>query len=59
VHPQRSKHFDIQYHFISDHCNQGTVSVEYKPSSDMIADIFTKPVARHILNQFNNFLFDK
>ena len=28
VHHQRSKHIDIRYHFIRDHCNQGNVSVE-------------------------------
>jgi len=59
VHHQRSKHIDIRYHFIRDQCNQGNVSVEYKPSSDMIADILTKPVSRHTLNQFKDFLFGK
>jgi len=44
VHHQRSKHIDIRYHFIHDHCNRGNVSVECKPSSDMIADILTKPI---------------
>ena len=59
VHHQRSKHIDIRYHFIRDQCNQGNVSVKYKPSSDMIADILTKSVSRHTLNQFKDFLFGK
>ena len=59
VHHQRSKHIDIRYYFICDQCIQGNVNVKYGPSSDMIADILTKCVFRHTLNQFKDFLFGK
>ena len=47
----RSKHIDIQYHFIREHTNldTGTISLEYCPTDKMTADILTKglPRARH------------
>jgi len=45
VHRQHSKHIDIKYHFVHDHCNQGNVNVVHKPLTDMIADILTKPMS--------------
>ena len=59
VHHQRSKHIDIKYHFIRDHCMQGNVNVVYMPSTEMVADIFTKPVAKCKQEQFKDFVFGK
>jgi len=59
VHHQRSEHNYIRYHIIRDQCDRGNVNVEYKPSSDMVADILTKPLSRHMLSQFKDFLFGK
>jgi len=42
----RSKHIDIQYHFVHDELEKGTVKFEYCPSEDMLADGMTKPLAR-------------
>ena len=52
VHHQRSKHIDIKYHFIRDECRRDKINVVYKPTSDMVADIFTKPVSKYKLNQY-------
>ena len=52
VHHQRSKHIDIKYHFIRSEIQEGTVSLNYVPSEDNIADIFTKTVTRPKLNKF-------
>jgi hypothetical protein len=41
----RSKHIDIRHHFIRDHINDGTFCTNWIPTSDMPADIFTKPLA--------------
>lgn len=39
---KRSKHIDIKYHYIRDKYNEGSVDVEYIPSEENAADIFTK-----------------
>ena len=45
---QRSKHIDIQYHFVRDHIHKD-FELEYVSSSDNLADLFTKalPKASH------------
>ena len=40
----RTKHIDVRYHFIREHINSGSFPVHWIPTSDMIADIFTKPL---------------
>ena len=50
----RTKHIDIQYHFICDAVRNGLVSLTYCPTEDMVTDILTKPlpkwkVAAHIV----------
>jgi hypothetical protein len=41
----RSKHIDVRHHFIRDHISDGTFCTNWVPTSDMPADIFTKPLA--------------
>ena len=43
VQHSRTKHIDIRYHFIRDHVTSGTVELNFVPTDDQIADIFTKP----------------
>ena len=38
----KSKHMDIKYNFVKDMVNKNKVLLEYCPSSEMLADIFTK-----------------
>lgn len=59
VHHQRSKHIDMKYHFIRDECHRGKINVVYMPTSDMVADIFTKPSSKYKFNQFHDVLFGK
>ena len=40
-----SKHIDIRYHFIRAHIIDGTFCTNWVPTSDMPANIFTKPLA--------------
>ena len=42
----RTKHIDIRYHYIREALSNGTVDLHYCPTEHMIADIFTKPLAR-------------
>jgi hypothetical protein len=42
---KRTKHVDIRYHFIREKVEQGQIILQYCPTAEMIADIFTKPLA--------------
>jgi hypothetical protein len=48
----RTKHIDIRYHFICEAVESGQIHVQYIPTGDNIADIFTKPLARFKLKKF-------
>ena len=41
-HHARTKHIDIQYHFIRNCVENGTTRLEYCPTEDMVADGLTK-----------------
>lgn len=43
---ERSKHIDICYHFIRDLAENNKLQVHYIPTSQMVADGMTKPLAR-------------
>ena len=42
----RTKHIDIQFHFIRELVGDEKIYLEYCPTSDMIADVMTKPLPR-------------
>ncbi|ODQ69604.1 hypothetical protein LIPSTDRAFT_32455, partial [Lipomyces starkeyi NRRL Y-11557] len=42
----RSKHIDIRYHFIRERIESKEVALVHKPTEDMLADVFTKALAR-------------
>ena len=39
---RRTRHVDIRYHFVRDYIEDGTVTVKYWPTAQMLADIMTK-----------------
>ena len=41
----RMKYIDIQYHFIRQNVESGTIQLTYYPMIEMTADIFTKPLS--------------
>ena len=53
VHHARSKHIDIQHHYIRDEVQQGRINLTYIPTEDMKADGLTKPLS-HV--KFHRFL---
>jgi hypothetical protein len=42
----RSKHIEIKYHYIRDMVQRKAVHVQYLPTHEQIADIFTKSLAK-------------
>ncbi|SYW78879.1 uncharacterized protein UHO2_02891 [Ustilago hordei] len=43
------KHIDTKYHFIRDNVQDGKVKIKYINTADNLADLFTKPVGKTIL----------
>ncbi len=59
VHHNRSKHFDIKYHFIRDSIATKKIDAVYVPSEENIADLMTKPFSKVKLRKFEEVLFGK
>jgi hypothetical protein len=53
---ERSKHIDISYHHIRDLEEQRKMRITYVPTSEMIADGFTKPLDRVAFKRFKDML---
>ena len=49
---QRSKHIDIRYHFVRNEVQNGSVELQFVPSENNIADMFTKTMSSIKLKQF-------
>jgi hypothetical protein len=48
---EKTKHIDLKYHFVKDHVQLGTIKLRYLPNGDMVADMLTKPLPRHVLGR--------
>jgi len=57
VNHQRSIHIDVRYHFIRTEVCSGRVVIEFCPTTDMVADLMTKPATESRLTVFRSFLF--
>jgi hypothetical protein len=49
---QRTKHIEIQAHFIREQVKSGDIDVNYIPTSIQQADFLTKPLAYSRLSDF-------
>ena len=45
---QRTKHIDIQYHYVRELVESGAITIEYCPTKLMLADILTKPLSKAV-----------
>ena len=52
----RTKHIDVHFHFIRQTVSQAHITLLYCPTDDMIADTFTKPLARFKFEKFRRLL---
>ena len=49
---QRSNHIDIRYYFVRNEVQNGSVQLQYVPSENNVADMFTKTMSSIKLKQF-------
>jgi hypothetical protein len=42
----KSKHIEIQYHYIHDMVQRGVVKLQYVDTDEQVADVLTKPLSR-------------
>jgi len=52
VYHQKSKHIDIRYHFVRSEVQNGFVELQYIPSENNVADMFTNALSSVKLKQF-------
>ena len=48
----RTKHIDIQWHFVRELATAGAVTLRHVSTAEMVADGLTKPLARVKFEQF-------
>jgi H2-forming N5,N10-methylenetetrahydromethanopterin dehydrogenase-like enzyme len=53
---ERSKHIDISYHHIRDLEERKKIKITYVPTTEMVADGFTKPLERVAFEKFKSML---
>jgi hypothetical protein len=54
IEQSRTKHIDIQYHFLRDHQQKGDIEIAYVSTHNQLADIFTKPQDEKTFNKLRN-----
>lgn len=54
VNHQRTKHIDIQYHFIRDKIQHKQISLQHTPTEAQLADGMTKALGRNLFSHFFN-----
>jgi hypothetical protein len=52
----RTKHIDVHFHFVRQTVDQGHIQIKYIPTEDMVADMFTKSLARTKFETFRKLL---
>jgi predicted lipase len=47
----RTKHIDVQHHFVQERVENGKITFEYCSTKDMVADVLTKALPRERHNK--------
>jgi len=47
---ERTRHIEIDCHFIRDKIQDGSVATKYVPSAEQLADVFTKPLEKEFFS---------
>jgi hypothetical protein len=50
----RTKHLDVKYHYISELIQDGLVELKYMPTTEMIADLLTKPLINEMFTELTD-----
>jgi hypothetical protein len=50
----RTKHIEIDFHFVRERIAEGALYMKFISSSDQLADVFTKPATRQMLDRFKS-----
>ena len=53
---RRSKHIDIRYHYIREQLKNGLITLSYCPTTEMVADLLTKSLAKPILESLRSMM---
>ena len=48
---KKTKHIDVRYHFVREAYNDKVFDLEYVPSGDQLADVFTKPLGAAVFHE--------
>ena len=51
VHHDRTKHSEVDRHFIKEKIEEGIIIVTYVPTSEQAADILTKALFKHVFKK--------
>ncbi len=50
----RTKHIDVQHHFVRERVENGEITFEYCSTEDMVADVLTKALSKERHNKLIN-----
>lgn len=50
----RTKHIEVDFHFVREKVAMGALEVRFVSSADQVADAFTKPVTKQMLEQLRH-----
>ena len=51
-----SKHIEVRHHWMCEKVGDGTIQLEYVPTTDQVMDIFTKPLNVEKFRKFQDML---